>query len=169
MRATTTNLLLLLSYAALSTAIVIPSNIDPSIYDIQPDTGGSPADDCGDGQPVVLNDASWTANNVDSVISSVWSAGISDPNFDFHQVFSRKYGVSLYCPNTFSTCTGDPSSCSALTGSVAEKKQGWLGIKALLNLQEQYLQFEKAMSDGSDGLSIDLEIFQQVGFLLGLL
>jgi hypothetical protein len=125
--------------------------------------GGSPADDCGDGQPVTFGESSWTANGVDSVISSVWSAGISDPNFDFHQVFARKYGVSLYCPNIFTTCTGDPSSCSALTGSVAEKKQGWLGIKSILNLQEQFLQFEKAISEASDGFPVDLDSFQKVG------
>jgi hypothetical protein len=163
MGAATSSLLLLLSLTALSTAVTIPPNIDPKIFDIQPDKGGSAADNCGDNQPVTLDEASWAANDVDSVISSVWSSGSSDPNFDFHQVFARKYGVSLYCPNIFSTCTGDPSSCSALTGSVAEKKQGWLGIKAILNLQEQYLQIEKAMTEAADGLTVDLEDFQRVG------
>ncbi|KAI9776129.1 MAG: hypothetical protein M1839_000545 [Geoglossum umbratile] len=163
MKATTANLLLLLlllSRTTLSTAITIPP-FDPKIFSIQPNQGGSPADNCGDGQPVTFDEASWNANNVDSVISSIWSAGSSDPNFDFHQTFARKYGVSLYCPNIFTTCTGDPSSCSALTGSVAEKKQGWLGINALLNLQEQYLQFEKAMTQASDGLTVDLDSFQK--------
>ncbi|KAH0555781.1 hypothetical protein GP486_006273, partial [Trichoglossum hirsutum] len=156
MRAATTNLLplLLLSHTTLSTAITIPPNIDPKIFSIQPIIGGTAADDCGDGHPVTFDEASWAANDVDSAIASVWSAGNSGPNFDFHQAFARKYGVSLYCPNIFSTCTGDPSACSALRGTPAEKKQGWLGIKAILNLQEQFLQFEKAMTQASDGLTV---------------
>ncbi|KAI9787652.1 MAG: hypothetical protein M1839_000183 [Geoglossum umbratile] len=161
MGAATTNLLLLLSYTTLSTAITIPPNIDPKIFSVQPIIGGS-ADDCGDGHPVTLDEASWVANDVDSAIASVWSAGKPDPNFDFHQAFARKYGVSLYCSNIFSTCTGDPSACSALKGTVAEKKQGWLGIKALLNLQEQFLQFEKAMTQAANGLTVDLESFQKL-------
>ncbi|KAH0558642.1 hypothetical protein GP486_004709 [Trichoglossum hirsutum] len=132
------------------------------MFSIQPDKGGSPADNCGDGQPVTFDEASWAANKVDDAINSVWAAGIDDPNFDFHQAFSRKFGVSLYCPNIFTTCTGDPSSCSSLTGSVPEKKQGWLGIKALLSLQQQFLQFEKAITASMDGLSTDMVKFQQV-------
>jgi hypothetical protein len=166
MRAATTNLLLLLlllSYTTLSTAITIPPNIDPKIFSIQPIVGGSAADECGDGHPVTFDEASWLANDVDGAIASVWSAKNFDPNFDFHQEFARKYGVSLYCPNIFSTCTGDPSACSALKGTPAEKKQGWMGIKAILNLQEQFLQFEKAMTRAADGLTVDLESFQKVG------
>ncbi|KAI9766875.1 MAG: hypothetical protein M1839_004743 [Geoglossum umbratile] len=163
MGAATTNflLLLLLSYITLSTAITIPPNIDPKIFSVQPIKGGSAADDCGDGHPVTFDEASWAANDVDSAIASVWSVGKPDPNFDFHQTFARKYGVSLYCPNIFSTCTGDPSACSALKGTVAEKKQGWMGIKAILNLQEQFLQFEKAMTQVVDGLTADLASFRQ--------
>ena len=168
MRVTTANLvLILLSHTTFSTALTIPPDIDFKIFNIQPIQGGSAADDCGDNAPVTFDEASWTANNVDSAIASVWSAGKSDPNFDFHQAFARKYGVSLYCPNIFSTCTGDPSSCAALVGNVAERKQGWMGIKAILNLQEQFLQFEKAMSQAADGLTVDLNDFQKVGLSLG--
>ncbi|KAH0548092.1 hypothetical protein GP486_008174 [Trichoglossum hirsutum] len=141
---------------------VLATPINTTNFDIQPDRGGSPADDCGDGNPVTLDADSWIGNHVDTVIGDVWSAGESDPNFDFHQNFSRKYGVSLYCPDTFTACTGAPSSCSALIGTVAEKKQGWLGIKALLSLQQQFLEYEKAITLSMDGLTVDMVNFQKV-------
>lgn len=135
---------IILSHAlAVSAAPANPvSLITPGIFAVQPNQGGDKADDCGGG-PIKLNSDVWASHNMDSLISGIFSAGASDPNFDFHQVFANKYGVDFYCPNSFQNCQSEPSSCSSLTGSTADKEQGWLGIKAMMNVQEMYLQYEK--------------------------
>ena len=137
------------------------ANFDPSQLSVQPNSGGGQSDDCGAG-PVSLNADTWNAQNMDGVISNFWDAGVSNPDFDFHQQFSDHYGVDLYCANSFTNCEGDPSSCSQLKGTTDEKTKGWLGIKAIMSVQDMFLQWEKMVSNAADGLSSLLVDFQQV-------
>lgn len=144
-------------------ASALPANLgdfDPSQLSVQPNAGGGQSDDCGAG-PVSLNANTWNAQNMDSVINNFWDAGVSNPNFDFHQQFSNQYGVDLYCSNSFTNCEGDPSSCSQLKGTTDEKTKGWLGIKAIMSVQDMYLQWEKVASNAADGLSSLLVNFQK--------
>lgn len=145
-------------------ASALPANLgdfDPSQLSVQPNAGGGQSDDCGAG-PVSLNADTWNAQNMDSVINNFWDAGVSNPNFDFHQQFSNQYGVDLYCSNSFTNCEGDPSNCSQLKGTTDEKTKGWLGIKAIMSVQDMYLQWEKVASNAADGLSSLLVNFQKV-------
>lgn len=153
----------LLSKILLASALpAVTDNFNPSILAIQPNTGGGQADDCGAG-PVNLNADTWNANNMDSVIGNFWDSGVSTrPNFDFHQEFADQYGVDLYCANSFTNCEGDPSSCSQLKGTTQAKTQGWLGIKAMMVVQDTILQWEKVVSNAADGLTSLLVDFQQV-------
>ncbi|KAI9853991.1 MAG: hypothetical protein M1813_001600 [Trichoglossum hirsutum] len=156
--------IILSTLLALRASEVLAEPIDPRspMFNRATSHGGSSADDCGDGKPVTLDEASWAANKVDDAINSTWPAGLVNPNFDFHQAFSRKYAVSLYCPNIFTECTGVLSGCGVLSGEIEEKKVGWLGVKAMVSLQEQYLQFQKAITAAADGLFVDMHKFQQV-------
>lgn len=158
-------LTLLLSNLLLTSAIpaLPPLDFNPSTLIIQPNTGGGQADDCGAG-PITLDANTWNAQNMDSVIRNFWDAGVSRPNFDFHQEFADQYGVDLYCPNSFTNCEGDPSSCSQLKGTTAQKTQGWLGIKAMMSVQDMFLQWEKVVSNAADGLTTLVVDFQQVGY-----
>ena len=149
---------ILTSVLALPSPIALPQDttpVDDSVFDrlknlsIQPNSGGGKADDCGAG-PVKLDRDTWNAHKMDDLIRSVWDSGKDDPNFDFHQVFADKYGVDLYCRNSFTNCEGDPVNCGDLKGTTEEKTQGWLGIKAMMSVQDMFLQTEKATS-ASDG------------------
>ncbi|KAJ8070898.1 hypothetical protein OCU04_001257 [Sclerotinia nivalis] len=113
----------------------VPSNFNPGNFAIQPNNGGGTPDDCGNG-PITLDRDTWNSRNVDQIISDMFSSRMSDPNFDFHQEFGNKYNVDFYCPNSFDNCdTNTPPSCSSLSGTTTEKEQGWLGIKAVMNVQ----------------------------------
>lgn len=132
----------------------------PPSFAIQPNNGGGQADDCGNG-PISLSPETWKSHSMDQLIGDMFSKRMSDPNFDFHQEFADQYGVDFYCPNSFGNCDSTPSSCAALTkGSAAEKEQGWLGIKAMLNVQQLFLQWEKVASNGLDSLSESTVDFQ---------
>lgn len=156
------SLAVLLSNLLLASALpAVPDNFNPSILTVQPNTGGGQSDDCGAG-PVSLNIDTWNAHNMDNVISSFWDGGASRSNFDFHQEFSDQYGVDLYCPNSFTNCEGDPSSCSQLKGTTEQKTQGWLGVKAMMAVQDTFLQWEKVVSNVADGLTSLVVDFQQV-------
>ncbi|KAM0135242.1 hypothetical protein ACHAO1_005327 [Botrytis cinerea] len=137
----------------------VPSNFNPGIFAIQPNNGGGASDDCGNG-PITLNRKTWTSHNMDQLINDMFSTGMSDPNFDFHQSFGNRYNVDFYCPNSFDNCDTTPASCSALSGTTAEKEQGWLGIKAMMNVQQMYLQWEKVMSNSLDTLTQTSADFQ---------
>ena len=137
------------------------AQFNPTVLSIQPDNGGSPQDDCGKGA-LLLNPNTWNAHGMDDRIRSFWDQGVSNPNFDFHQAFASQYSVDLSCPDSFTNCLGDPSSCSALSGDVASKEQGWLGIKSILQVQALFLQVEKAISNVFDGIAGDLVEFQDV-------
>lgn len=139
----------------------VPSNFNPGIFAIQPNNGGGASDDCGNG-PITLNRTTWTSHNMDQLINDMFSTGMSDPNFDFHQSFGNRYNVDFYCPNSFDNCDTTPASCSALSGTTAEKEQGWLGIKAMMNVQQMYLQWEKVMSNSLDTLTQTSADFQSV-------
>ena len=160
-------LAVVLSKALLASALpAVPDGFDPSILTVQPNSGGGQSDDCGAG-PVSLNADTWAANNMDSVIGNFWDSGVaSQSTFDFHQAFSDQYGVDLYCPNSFSNCEGDPSSCSQLKGTTEQKTQGWLGIKAMMTVQDTFLQWEKVVSNAADGLTSLIVDFQQVSNIL---
>ena len=145
-------------------ASALPANLenfDPSQFSVQPNKGGGQSDDC-DAGPVSLNADTWNAQNMDSVINSFWDSRVSNADFDFHQQFSDQYGVDLYCANSFTNCEGDPSSCSQLKGTTDQKTKGWLGIKAIMSVQDMYLQWEKVASNAADGLSSLMVDFQQV-------
>jgi len=157
---------ILTSVLALPSPFALPQDTTPVNDDvfsklknlvIQPNSGGGQADDCGAG-PVKLDADTWNANKMDDLIQSVWDSGKDEPNFDFHQVFADKYGVDLYCRNSFTNCEGDPVNCGDLKGTTAEKTQGWLGIKAIMSAQDMFLQTEKATSasDGAKTAVIDL-------------
>lgn len=139
----------------------VPSNFNPEVFAIQPNNGGGASDNCGNG-PITLNGDTWASRNMDKVIGDMFSAGMSDPNFDFHQAFGNKYNVDFYCPNSFDNCDTTPPSCSSLSGTTAEKEQGWLGIKAMMNVQQMYLQWEKVMSNSLDTLTQTTIDFQEV-------
>ncbi|KAI4114802.1 MAG: hypothetical protein LQ338_007951 [Usnochroma carphineum] len=128
-------------------------------FNVQPDTGGGPQDNCGNG-PLQLNVDSWNTHGMDDLLKNVWDSGANNGNFDFHQAFASQYDVDLICPDSFTNCNGDPSACSALSGDVTVKEQGWLGIKAILNVQAFFLQLEKVVSNVFDGISADLVDFQ---------
>ena len=148
--------------AAAAPANSFPPNFDPKQFDIQPNKGGNPQDDCGNG-PISLDRDTWNSHNMDALVQQVWDSGNGNPKFDFHQAFASKYTDALQCPDSFSNCIGDPSACSALSGSSADKEQGWLGIKAILNVQGFFLQMEKVTSNAADGISGALVDFQKVG------
>ena len=99
---------------------------------------------------------------MDALVQQVWNSGNGNSNFDFHQAFASKYTDTLQCPDSFSNCVGDPSACNALSGSSSDKEQGWLGIKAILNVQGFFLQIEKVASNAADGISGALVDFQKV-------
>ncbi|KAI0127465.1 hypothetical protein BJ170DRAFT_595338 [Xylariales sp. AK1849] len=150
---------LLLSQSLFVSAAPAPAT-SPDNLDVQPNNGGGQADDCGNG-PISLNADTWASHNVDQLISGIFDQRQSDPSFDFHQEFADKYGVDFYCPNSFTNCDSEPSSCSSLTkGSAAEKEQGWLGIKAMMNVQQMYLQWEKIASNAVDSLTSSATDFQ---------
>ncbi|KAF7868435.1 hypothetical protein EAF04_004967 [Stromatinia cepivora] len=130
----------------------IPSNFNPGNFAIQPNNGGDASDDCGNG-PITLDRDTWNSRSVDQVINDMFSSRMSDPSFDFHQEFGNKYNVDFFCPNSFDNCDTTPPSCSSLSGTTAEKEQGWLGIKAMMNVQQMYLQWEKVMSNSLDTLT----------------
>jgi hypothetical protein len=143
----------------------VPNSFPTGVnFAIQPNGGGGKADDCGNG-PILLNKDIWNSHNMDQLIGDMFNQRQSDPNFDFHQEFGNKYGVDFYCPNSFDNCDTTPSSCSSLTGSAAEKEQGWLGIKAMMNVQQLYLQWEKAASGAVDSLTQTSVDFQSVSEL----
>lgn len=144
-------------------AAATPS-VKPGVLIIQPNNGGGAADDCGNG-PISLNKDTWAAHNMDKLISDMFSQRSSDPNFDFHQDFGNKYGVDFYCPNSFDNCDTTPASCKDLTGTPAEKEQGWLGIKAMMNVQQMYIQWEKVISNSLDTLTSSTVDFQSVSFV----
>ncbi|KAL8689290.1 MAG: hypothetical protein Q9218_005011 [Villophora microphyllina] len=154
---------LLVAHAALLSVAApapgIPGNLDFAQFNVQPDTGGGPQDNCGNG-PLQLSPDTWKAHGMDDLLRTVWDSGNGNSNFDFHQTFSSQYNVDLSCPDSFTNCVGDPSACSALTGSTPVKEQGWLGIKAILNVQAFFLQLEKVVSNVFDGISADLVEFQ---------
>ncbi|KAI9647625.1 hypothetical protein NHQ30_004010 [Ciborinia camelliae] len=137
----------------------VPSNFNPEIFIIQPNDGGGASDNCGNG-PITLNRDTWVSHNMDQLISDMFSKRMSDPAFDFHQEFGNKYNVDFYCPNSFTNCDTTPASCSTLSGTTAEKEQGWLGIKAMMNVQQMYLQWEKVMSNSLDTLTQTTVDFQ---------
>lgn len=137
---------------AQATPVDIPANFNPISFSVQPNNGGGTADDCGGG-PVTLDADTWNAQGMDQVVQSFFDSKSSDPNFDFHQAFADQYGVDLFCSNTFTNCEGDPSSCSALKGTTQQKTQGWLGIKAIMTVQDQFLQWEKVTSNVIDTIS----------------
>ncbi|APA06095.1 predicted protein [Sclerotinia sclerotiorum 1980 UF-70] len=130
----------------------VPSNFNPGTLAVQPNNGGGTSDDCGSG-PITLDRDTWNSRNVDQIINDMFSSRMSDPSFDFHQEFGNKYNVDFYCPNSFDNCETTPPSCSSLNGTVTEKEQGWLGIKAMMNVQQMYLQWEKVMSNSVDTLT----------------
>ncbi|KAA8573404.1 hypothetical protein EYC84_004990 [Monilinia fructicola] len=113
----------------------VPSNFNPEIFVIQPNNGGGASDNCGNG-PISLNRDTWASHNMDKLIGDMFESRMSDANFDFHQEFGNKYNVDFYCPNSFDNCDTTPASCSALSGTTEEKEQGWLGIKAMMNVQQ---------------------------------
>ncbi|KAK7985758.1 hypothetical protein PG988_003380 [Apiospora saccharicola] len=136
------------------------NNGPPPNLAIQPNNGGGKADDCGNG-PISLNPETWKSHNMDQLIGDMFSKRMSDPNFDFHHEFADQYGIDFYCPNSFGNCDSTPSSCASLTkGSATEKEQGWLGIKAMMNVQQLFLQWEKVASNGLDSLSESTVDFQ---------
>ncbi|KAK8123043.1 hypothetical protein PG984_011713 [Apiospora sp. TS-2023a] len=136
------------------------NNGPPPNLAIQPNNGGGKADDCGNG-PISLNPETWKSHNMDQLIGDMFSKRMSDPNFDFHHEFADQYGVDFYCPNSFGNCDSTPSSCASLTkGSATQKEQGWLGIKAMMNVQQLFLQWEKVASNGLDSLSESTVDFQ---------
>lgn len=148
-------------FAAAAPASNVPMNFNPNQFDIQPDDGGGPQDDCGNG-PITLDVNNWNSHNMDTLIQNFWNSGISNSKFDFHQAFASNYTDDLSCPDSFTNCIGDPSSCSALSGSSYAKEQGWLGIKSILNVQAFFLQIEKVISNAADGISGALVDFQTV-------
>ncbi|KAL8642906.1 MAG: hypothetical protein Q9228_000443 [Teloschistes exilis] len=137
----------------------IPANLNLARFNVQPDTGGGPQDNCGNG-PLQLSADTWKAHGMDDLLKNVWDSGNGNSNFDFHQSFSSQYNVDLSCPDSFTNCIGDPSACSALSGDTPVKEQGWLGIKAILNVQAFFLQIEKVISNVFDGISANLVDFQ---------
>lgn len=146
----------------------VPSNFNPEIFVIQPNNGGGASDNCGNG-PISLNRDTWASHNMDKLIGDMFESRMSDANFDFHQEFGNKYNVDFYCPNSFDNCDTTPASCSALSGTTEEKEQGWLGIKAMMNVQQMYLQWEKVMSNSLDSLtqtSVDFQSVSQVHLML---
>ncbi|XXG98321.1 hypothetical protein Hte_004644 [Hypoxylon texense] len=152
---------LLISHALQAFAAPSPQLVSPPKA-VQPNVGGGDADDCGNG-PVSLSPDSWVSHNMDQLIGGIFNQRMSDPNFDFHQEFADKYGVDLYCPNSFTNCDSTPSSCKSLTkGTIAEKEQGWLGIKAMMNVQQMYLQWEKVASNAIDSLTSSATDFQSI-------
>ena len=138
-----------------------PADFNPSQLDVQPDSGGQSQDDCGNG-PISLNADTWNSHNMDQLIQQVWDSGNGNSDFDFHQAFASKFTDDLRCPDSFSNCVGDPSACNALSGSPYDKEQGWLGIKAILNVQAFFQQIEKVASNAADGISGALVDFQTV-------
>ena len=148
-------------FAAAAPSSQPPTNFDPKQFDIQPDNGGGPQDDCGNG-PITLDVNTWNNHNMDALIQQFWNSGTSNSNFDFHQAFASNYTDDLSCPDSFTNCVGDPSACSALSGSSYAKEQGWLGIKSILNVQAFFLQVEKVVSNAADGISGALVDFQTV-------
>lgn len=139
----------------------VPANLNFVQFNVQPDTGGGPQDNCGNG-PLQLSADTWKAHSMDDLLKNVWDSDNGNSNFDFHQSFSSQYNVDLSCPDSFTNCIGDPSACSALSGDTPVKEQGWLGIKAILNVQAFFLQIEKVVSNVFDSISADLVDFQNV-------
>jgi len=138
------------------------SRPDPTNFEIQPNNGRGQADDCGNG-PISLSPETWASHGMDQLIGDMFNQRMSDPNFDFHQEFADRYGVDLYCPNSFGSCGGDPPNCNSLTrGTVAEKEQGWLGIKAMMEVQQMFVQLEKVASNAIDSLTSSALDFQSV-------
>jgi hypothetical protein len=163
---------LLLSGSLAVLAAPAPQDLPPDnvIFEVQPNNGGGQADDCGNG-PIAFNPDTWASHNMDQVIGQLFDQRMSDPNFDFHQEFADKYGVDFYCPNSFTNCDSAPSSCNSLTkGTPAEKEQGWLGIKAMMNVQQMFLQWEKVATNAVDSLTKTSVDFQSVSrpFLFAL-
>lgn len=148
-------------FAAAAPAANLPTNFDPEQFSIQPDNGGGPQDDCGNG-PITLDVNTWNSHNMDALVQQFWDSGISNSNFDFHQAFASNYTDDLSCPDSFNNCVGDPSACNALSGSSYAKEQGWLGIKSILNVQAFFLQIEKVVSNAADGITGALFDFQTV-------
>ncbi|KAI2624423.1 hypothetical protein GGR54DRAFT_577085 [Hypoxylon sp. NC1633] len=145
--------------AKTATKLSAPTGV---VLAIQPNDGGGAADDCGNG-PISLNQDTWASHNMDQLIGGIFDQRMSDPNFDFHQEFGNKYGVDFYCPNSFDNCDTTPSSCSSLTkGTPTEKEQGWLGIKAMMNVQQMFLQWEKVASNAVDSLTSSSTNFQSL-------
>lgn len=147
--------------AVAAPAPILPADFHPVQFNVQPDNGGGPQDDCGNG-PITLDVDTWNSHNMDAIIQQFWDSSISNSNFDFHQAFASNYTDDLSCPDSFTNCVGDPSACSALSGSSYAKEQGWLGIKSILNVQAFFLQIEKVVSNAADGISGALVDFQTV-------
>jgi len=145
--------LLLLSGSLVALAAPSPQAPNPDVFAIQPNAGGGLADDCGGGS-ITLDQATWSNYQMDELIGKIFQTGIQNPNFDFHQEFGNRYGVDFYCPNSFTNCDTVPQSCSSLTaGSPKEKAQGWLGMKAMMNVQQLFIQWEKITSTAVDSLT----------------
>ncbi|KAF7885240.1 hypothetical protein EAF00_011058 [Botryotinia globosa] len=106
---------------------LVPSNFNPGVFAIQPNNGGGASDNCGNG-PITLNRDTWASHNMDQLISDMFSTGMSDPNFDFHQAFGNRYNVDFYCPNSFDNCDTTPASCSALSEAERNNRREGTGL-----------------------------------------
>lgn len=96
-------------FAAAAPASCIPAKFDSKQFDIQPDNGGGPQDDCSNG-PITLDVNRWNSHNMDTLIQDSWNSGISNSIFDFHQAFASNYMDDLSCPYSFTNCVGDTFS-----------------------------------------------------------
>ena len=157
-------LLLVLSESLVTLAAPSPQPPNAEVFAIQPNDGGGLEDDCGEG-PISLNAATWNQYGMDDLIGNMFRTGNQNPNFDFHQEFGSRYGVDFRCPNSFANCQTVPQSCSSLTAaSPKEKAQGWLGMKAMMNVQELFQQWEKVTDSAMYGLTQNIVDLKNVSY-----
>lgn len=145
-----------------SALLAISDNFNPSMPTMQPNTGIGQADDSGAG-PISLNGDTWNANNIDSIMRKFWDSGFSkQSNYHSHHEFADQHCVYPSCANKFTNCEGDPGSCPQPKEGAESKTQGHVGIKAMMAAVEQFLLWEKIVSNGPD-ISKSLQVdFQQV-------
>lgn len=166
-------LLLATAFAGLASSNPLPYSdlfprVDPGkILDVQPDRGGQPQDNCGNG-PLTLDANTWNSRGMDDLIKNFWDSHVnSDQNFDFHQAFASQYGINLDCPHASMQCTGIPTSCSELQGNTQQKEQGWLFIQAIVAVQDLYTQVQQATNTAMDAMGSHISEYSQACLSFG--